>query len=85
MDTLLLLLKQIEDDSSVTTTPDDILPNREIEDIANRVLITDDGECDWDAIDILKQNGFRVIPIERDRFGWIIGGILTKKGIITYG
>lgn len=85
METLLLLLKQIETDSSIVTNPDDILSNREIEDLANTVLITDEGQCDWDAIDILKENGFQVIPIEKDRFGWVIGGILTTKGIITYG
>jgi hypothetical protein len=33
----------------------------------------------------LKQNGFKVFPLEKDSFGWLIGAVTTNKGIITFG
>jgi hypothetical protein len=33
----------------------------------------------------MKNSNYDVFPIERDRFGWLIGGIQTSKGIIAYG
>ena len=53
--------------------------------IAEITLISSNGRCNWDAIEILRKNGYNVFPVERDRFGWVIGGISTKVGILTYG
>lgn len=52
---------------------------------ANELLITDTGTCNWNNINILKESGYNVFPGEQDSFGWLIGCIRTKKGIIAYG
>lgn len=57
----------------------------EASDLAESVLITPNGHCNWGAIEVLRQNGYDVFAIERDRFGWLIGGIVTPVGILTYG
>jgi hypothetical protein len=85
MDELIRLLQQFESDTSLTYSEDEFISNTEIGAIASDILIDKDGSCNWDNIIILDSNGFSVIPIEKDSFGWLIGGILTKKGIITYG
>jgi hypothetical protein len=53
--------------------------------IAESVLITSSGGVDWDAVSVLGEAGYSVFPIEKDRFGWLIGGIQTGVGILTYG
>ena len=58
---------------------------REIADLANKHLITDKSECNWDNINFLKEKGFNVFPVEQDSFGWMLGGISTSKGVIVYG
>ena len=55
-----------------------------IEMLARDVLLVDRDECDWTNIRILKINGFDVKPTKVDDHGWVIGGIHTKKGIVTY-
>jgi hypothetical protein len=57
----------------------------DIDILADKALITKDGHPNFDNNQILKENGFDVFPVERDSFGWLIGGIRTEKGIITYG
>lgn len=57
----------------------------EIAGMADSLLINDEGHCNWNNIEIMKDNKYEVFPIERDRFGWLIGGIQTAKGIIAYG
>ena len=57
----------------------------EASNIAENVLITTSGNVDWDAVDVLREAGYAVFPVERDRFGWLIGGIHTSVGILTYG
>lgn len=53
--------------------------------LAESVLITPTGCCDWDAIDELRGAGYSVFPLERDSFGWLIGGIQTAVGVLVYG
>ena len=53
--------------------------------MAEHCLITRNGACNWEEIQILNDAGYRVFAVEQDRYGWIIGAIHTKKGIITYG
>jgi len=57
----------------------------EIIELANKHLITDKGYCNWYNINVLKEKGFDVFPVERDSFGWMLGGITTSKGVIVYG
>jgi hypothetical protein len=91
MDRLIELLKEIDADVSLSDRNTDAVishPNAiEIESLANDVLIADDGTagCNWLNIEHLKSLGWPVFPLERDRFGWLIGGIQTKKGVIAYG
>lgn len=78
MQRLITLLQNLERDDSIQT-------HDFIVDLANRLLITNKGECNYKNITILKKNNFSVFPIEVDSYGWLIAGINTKKGIIVYG
>jgi hypothetical protein len=49
------------------------------------MLFTAEGRCDWKNIKELQSKGYLVYALEKDRFGWLIGGIETRKGIIAYG
>ena len=51
----------------------------------DELLISSDGKCMWDNIDILKASGYYVGPGEQDRFGWVTGILGTKKGDIVFG
>jgi len=57
----------------------------EIINMVNNLLIDVNGYCNWDNIAIMKNHSYEVFPLERDRFGWLLGGIQTLKGIIAYG
>ena len=35
-------------------------------------------------ITIFEDNGIKVKPLESDSFGWVTGGVCTKKGIIVF-
>ena len=88
MDNLINLLKKLESDDTIESK--DILDsgNSLVDDIsceAESLLITDNGYCNWENIETLKDAGYSVFPIERDSFGWIIGGISTSKGVVAYG
>ena len=48
-------------------------------------LILTSGQCNWPNHRLLADAGFRVFAGEKDSFGWLIGCIRTKKGIISYG
>jgi len=54
-------------------------------DLADTLLIAENGRCNWQNISILNNNKFNVHPLEQDRFGWLIGGIYTTKGVIVFG
>ena len=56
-----------------------------IESLAEELLIKDNGQCDWSNIDKLKELGFNVYAGDEDSFGWLVGCIETKNGIIVYG
>jgi hypothetical protein len=58
---------------------------QEAVDLAEQVLIDEEGERDIQAEVTLALAGFPVRCIERDRRGWLIGAIETEKGLITYG
>ena len=53
--------------------------------LANKYLI-EDGQILYGNIGILEEeDNISVFPVERDSFGWLIGGIRTNKGVITFG
>lgn len=56
-----------------------------IESLAEELLINSTGECNWSNIYKLKESGFNVYAGDEDSFGWLIGCIETKNGIIIYG
>lgn len=89
MDDLLNLLKALESAEEVDGTHEflslDIPIVAEISRCAEDLLITEGGKCDWERIQLLAAEGYPVFPVERDGFGWLIGGIGTQKGVITYG
>ena len=89
MDDLLKLLTALESAEEITEAYEflslDIPLVGEISRRAEELLITPKGDCDWERIEHLASIGYAVFPVERDGFGWLIGGISTKKGVITYG
>ena len=64
-----------------------ILINKKINAISTMCceLLTDEGGCKWDNIEILRKNGYAVYAGEQDRFGWLTACIDTTKGTIIYG
>ena len=76
MEELLILLNNYEKDGTST---------EQIQAIACSVLIEEDGHPAWDAMNTLSSKGYYVFPVERDRFGWVLGAIETSRGIIIYG
>lgn len=58
---------------------------QEAVDLAEQVLIDEEGGRDMDGESDLMLAGFDVFCIEKDSHGWLIGAIQTEKGLITYG
>jgi hypothetical protein len=87
MDALIKALRELES-SDLPDSRDKYLEDEDhlgvstIRSLAGNVFITKDGLVNWDAI---QESGCCVFPIERDRFGWLLGGIETTKGIISFG
>jgi hypothetical protein len=83
MDLLLSKLKEL------TSKKDGPEANQLVYDIsylAETVLITDAGYCNWKHIDILKDSGFDVYPLETDSWGWLLACIELPCGrTVTYG
>ena len=93
MDELIRLLKDV-DSGSKTIDQEDIssdkrgniyIDDSEISYLANTLLITNTGRCNWDNIALVRKEGFDVFAGDQDSFGWLVGCIRTNKGIITYG
>jgi hypothetical protein len=88
MERIVQLIQEIEGDANIPYSEylSGILPAvMEIERLAEDLLITEKGYCNWKNIEFLHENGIHVFPVEWDVGGWIVAGISTKKGIITYG
>ncbi len=89
MDTLVRLLKAQEMNPDIAQDNGYFNQNtpemRAIVSLATELLIDDQGQCNWDNIDILQEEGFYVFPGERDRFGWLTGCISMMNGTIVYG
>ena len=89
MDTLVRLLKAQEMNPDIAQDNGYFNQNtpemRAIVSLATELLIDDQGQCNWDNIDILQEEGFYVFPGERDSFGWLTGCISMMNGTIVYG
>lgn len=83
METLIASLRSLEADDYIER--DDILDDYDVvRDIRNQLealLIP----VDWERILHLRRYGYRVFPFEYDSWGWLIGAVQTKKGIILFG
>lgn len=53
--------------------------------LATELLINDNGERNFENEFKLRMEGYSVFPLEQDSCGWLVGGIMTPKGIIAYG
>jgi len=85
MDEFVNLVMELENsdiEESDFLSRDYILVNR-ISDVATRLFIVE-GRCNWDTIQEARDLNINIFPIEQDRFGWLIGGIHTKKGVISF-
>jgi len=82
MDELVKVLTRINKEEVLNNLPEFI--DKAVR-LANELLITEDGSCNWENHDILKKEGFHVYAGEQDRFGWLTGCIQTNKGILVYG
>lgn len=76
------------------TTPGDYLRDEEnatpvITELSNEasgIFIDDVGQSVYTTfLAIYSANKYRIVPGERDSFGWITGVIITPKGRIVYG
>ncbi len=89
MEKLVKLLNALEDDDTIDGTHEflslDIPIVAEISQLAEELLITEGGKCHWDNIADLMVYGYQAFAVEKDGFGWLVGGISTQKGVITYG
>lgn len=56
-----------------------------IRSLLEELMITPRGHLDWDKKDELHDHGFELVPIEQDRWGWILGAVVTRVGMITFG
>jgi hypothetical protein len=55
--------------------------------LADELFIDPYGGINWDNINTFcnKCDVYDVYPLESDSFGWLVGGIKTKKGIVVFG
>lgn len=91
MEKLVYILKSIEA-SGLAESDDRVLRNMDHDDIslaeayATTLFVAEEGVPNFDAMDSLyKKHGYIILPGERDRFGWVTGVIVTKKGLIVFG
>ena len=56
-----------------------------ISSLLDKLLVSNIGKINWENYYILADKKYCPFPIEQDSFGWLIGGIETSKGIITFG
>jgi hypothetical protein len=53
--------------------------------LADEILVSETGQRDFENEQLLLDDGYFVTCLERDRFGWVAGGVETTKGVIAYG
>ena len=74
------LLKMIDEDETID------IENHTI--VKAVIYLADDyltGDENFKNIVTIRESGFDVYPGEQDRFGWLIGCIQLKRGVIMFG
>jgi hypothetical protein len=89
MELLVAFIRQLEE-SDVAVCPYLTDADHRLVHIIARMLeeifITPGGHMDYDAKDkFMETYGYELYPVEHDRWGWILGGLQTKKGTIVFG
>lgn len=57
-----------------------------VDNIASGLLITNSGNCNWTNINALeKAISCKVVALEKDSFGWLVGGIKYNRRTYPYG
>lgn len=87
---LIEMLIRIEENPLIKDFEDDCIPQnlpdvQQASYLAAEILISPYGHVLWDTVNQIRNSGYSVFPLEKDRFGWLIGGIATKKGTIAFG
>lgn len=88
MQKFIKLLLKLENDESIVSCnylQDKIPIVNKIVNLANELLITNEGQCNSKNMSVLENYNFNIFPIEVDSFGWLIAGIHTNKGVVIYG
>lgn len=92
LERLIAMLNILEMDDNMKTDWERTLQNDDHENVseigilADDYLITEDGNPNGSNIEFVRSFGeFDVFPVERDSFGWLLGGIQTSKGLIIFG
>lgn len=92
MNHLVELLNDVDESCLPDASDDKVLHDEDhavicvIRNLATSLLITDNGDPDFESIDALyNEHGYFIFPGERDRFGWLTACLRTKKGIIVFG
>ena len=83
----------IEMNGAVTTQVDYLTDERnstskieELSDQASGIFIGSAGQSVYTTfLALYSANKYRIVPGERDSFGWITGVVITPKGRIVYG
>lgn len=93
MEKLLMALEKLYDDQNNIYQEDgwtgfnenDVY--NEVVGLCDEYLITNNGQCNWDNISILRSRGYRVFAGEKDNFGWLTGCVQKEndKRVIVYG
>lgn len=89
MEALVALIRELED-SDLQERPylaDADHPNvSKIAHMLEELFITAGGHMNYDLKDMFMQTyGYELYPVEKDRWGWILGGLQTSKGTIVFG
>lgn len=74
------LLKKIDEDENID------IKNHTL--VKTVIYLADDyltGNENFKNIITVRESGFLVFPGEQDRFGWLVGCIQLKRGIIMFG
>lgn len=59
----------------------------EVVNLCDEYLITNDGQCNWNNIVILQNNGYDIFAGEKDSFGWLTGCVQkdNDERVVIYG
>lgn len=89
MEALVALIQELENSDLQERpylTADDHPNVPKITHMLEQIFITAGGHMNYDLKDkFMDVYGYEMYPVEHDRWGWILGGLMTNKGTITFG